>query len=1803
MKKKLCFALFLSILGISAGWAVHTITGNGSEGTVSVSELSGGQFSSIAAGEPWVLTLDVENPEGKSFNTWGSCILKTGSGAFSVAATDLQLYLCSESNHNVLRAVFSGSDHNITNVTSKGNFQAIITYDGAKGLTIETTNAQGNTDKKEYTLNAAFPAITVFSYGLPTGINVKAELTKEAKEVEPDEPGEGAREFDCPTPGTLENGKYHFKSGKMKYSGACSKLKFTLTESDAYYQGNVHKRMSFDSFVLYNASGNKVNLKAEQFSGNNGKSNWGNMLDGVNNTYCCAGWGDGSQDDVFEIYMTEDLGGAFSFEFVTENPTMNAKAFHIEVLSEYTITTDAPEGYKVILQYDGKTVSPGFGVAAEEFDIDKLTANELLGYTMTKEVDAARLVATVRYTKAADLKTPAVEEGGKMHFTSSKMYYPSRFNRIRFTLTESDATYQSGAKRMSFDSFAIRNAEGRKVELQAEQFSGNNNKAYANMLDGVDGTYCCGDWGSGSEDDWFEIFPIENLDGAFSFEFVTENPHMNAKAFRIDVFYEYILVVDAPEGSDVALQYNGEAISAGAKLDAKSYDPDLFAINDIESYYWTVTLDEAKATVTVKYAEAVEEVNPASVVALAERIGGAGAADKFKFVLAPALNSKDETFVLGSEDGKVLVKGSTISAITTGLGWYLTNHAHINIAWNSLNEKSAGEAYADLSNLPLPAAEETHTSDARYRYYLNYCTFGYSMTSWTWKRWQQEIDWMALHGINMPLQIIGLEEVWRKFLTIEAGGKRKYNYTDEEAKAFVAGPAFTAWWGMNNLEGWGGTASDGWGGVQDDAWYTRQTTLAQSILERQRELGMQPVLPGFSGMVPSNFTSKTGIATDDNGGNWGGFVRPYIIDPTAERFAEIAADYYACLEAVMGESQYYSMDPFHEGGSISSGKYSEAYTAIYDAMEKAKSGSKWVIQQWQWNDSQKLCLNAVPAGRLLALDLFSDGNPKFDSYAGYAPQEAIFCAIPNFGGRSGLMGRLNNLTDNYFTYKAKYASIKGIGAAPEAIEQTPVTYDLLFQLPWMGSKPDVKEWVKKYATARYGVDNAVVQEAWELLRNSALNYGADGIQGPVEDVWAARPNLEANPASSWGTTINGAGGTYTRARRQMLADATYKLLTESEALGLSEGSVYESNYLYDIVEFGGAVMADYAYDLLLGIRDAKNAAGSRFASDATYKARRDAFLALIADMDTFRGTNLNFRLGKWTQEARDAAAEVTGATTATADWYEFNNARTIITTWGDRDQNGGLKDYSYRSWQGLLKDYYLPRWQYYFNNNCNGTEYFFFEWNWAHGTNHRVGQTAKNTVRLKEGQAGYSYSREPEGNTIEEAKNLFEKYITLVTLSDGVYYAYNYLDNDLSDRISIIANGGETIDLTRYFGSLTGAKVTGDFIDGEVTDLSNVPVKAGVADGTHIGTVTLENGTKLMFALIVNPPFYGTYHIDYKTARGNAPVFIAYNEDLDNGKNIGYKLLATGTYTADATADKIFTLVPSGEGFSISAQGQYLKAPTLTSWNHLMFSQNSGDAGTYLVEETNTKDVYKLHSTGSGFNYVNDYDKYIFGCDPSSKEDLSTFTFTPVSTYPFTITSAGMATLCLPFNVVLPEGLVAFDFAASGINDVANGDNTYVCTMQAIAQADDVLKAGTPVIVKGAPGSYTLTITMENEGACTSIEGSLLRGNFLKQDLVQHQEGAKIFIFTKPAGKSVGFYIMDGSGTIGANKCWMEWSIPETMAGARGFVFDFSTETGIEDIVTTPQGNTTAIYNLAGQRLSAPQKGVNIIGNKKVIIR
>ena len=77
--------------------------------------------------------------------------------------------------------------------------------------------------------------------------------------------------------------------------------------------------------------------------------------------------------------------------------------------------------------------------------------------------------------------------------------------------------------------------------------------------------------------------------------------------------------------------------------------------------------------------------NPTAVTDLINRIGGAGAANRFVTIVDESLASNgQDKFIISSQDGKPCIKGNNTLAVTTGLNWYLNHHAHINLAWNNL---------------------------------------------------------------------------------------------------------------------------------------------------------------------------------------------------------------------------------------------------------------------------------------------------------------------------------------------------------------------------------------------------------------------------------------------------------------------------------------------------------------------------------------------------------------------------------------------------------------------------------------------------------------------------------------------------------------------------------------------------------------------------------------------------------------------------------------------------------------------------------------------------------------------------------------------------------------------------------------------------------------------------------------------------------------------------------------------------------------------------------------------------------------
>ena len=652
----------------------------------------------------------------------------------------------------------------------------------------------------------------------------------------------------------------------------------------------------------------------------------------------------------------------------------------------------------------------------------------------------------------------------------------------------------------------------------------------------------------------------------------------------------------------------------------------------------------------------VSFARPTPVDELLERIDR-GASAKFKIEL---MKGAKDFFELDQAGKRVVVRGNSWVNIASGVNWYLKYYAGIHLTWNQMQAKLPAV-------LPAVTKKERHETDLSLRYDFNYCTFSYSMPFWGWERWEKEIDWMALHGVNLPLAIVGEECVWRNMLL-------KLGYTEKEVGEFIAGPAFLAWWEMNNLEGWGGPLPL--------SWYARQEKLQKQILARMKQLDMHPVLPGYCGMVPHDAKQKLGLNVAD-AGLWNGFQRPANLLPTDARFSEIATLYYNELTNLFGKADYYSMDPFHESNDDPTIDYAKAGEAMMQAMKRVNPNAVWVIQGWTENPRPQM-VDGMKPGDLLVLDLFSECRPMFGIPSiwkreeGYKQHGWLFCMLENFGANVGLHGRMDQLLDNFFSRNEKgdEDTCKGIGFTMEGSENNPVMFELMSELPWRPERFTKESWVKAYVKARYGVEDATIEKAWMILANSIYNCPAgNNQQGPHESIFCGRPSLNNFQASSWSKMKNYYDPADTKEAARLMNSVAEKYRGNN-------------NFEYDLVDITRQALADQARQQYQHtIADYKSFARKAFDQDAA------RFLDMLLMQDKLLGTRSEFRLGHWTQDAVNA-----GVTPEEKKLYEWN-ARVQITTWGNRycADTGGLRDYAHKEWQGLLKDFYYPRWKAYFD--------------------------------------------------------------------------------------------------------------------------------------------------------------------------------------------------------------------------------------------------------------------------------------------------------------------------------------------------------------------------------------------------------------------------------------------------------------------------------------------------------------------------
>lgn len=548
------------------------------------------------------------------------------------------------------------------------------------------------------------------------------------------------------------------------------------------------------------------------------------------------------------------------------------------------------------------------------------------------------------------------------------------------------------------------------------------------------------------------------------------------------------------------------------------------------------------------------------------------------------------------------------------------------------------------------------------------------MAFWSWEEWETQLDWLALHGVNLPLAWVGQEKILVDVF-------QEIGLTDAEIATFLSGPAFQAWNRFGNVQG-------SWGGDLPRSWIDQQFALQKKILPRMVELGMTPVLPSFTGFVPMNTTRVLPDAQIVKGSQWAGFPLQYsndsFLEPFDDYFAKLQSSFIGKQRAAYGNiSHIYTLDQYNENSPYSGDlNYLRNVTLnTWKSLKQADPDAIWMMQGWLfyaqsafWTEERiEAFLSGVEDNNdMLILDLFSESAPQWRRTRSYYGKPWLWCQVHDYGGNMGLYGQLTNITVNATQARLESQSLVGYGSTMEGQEGNEIIYTALLNQAWSTTPLDTKRYFHDWVTTRYSGCELIpkeLYEAWEGLRTTVYDNTNISVTSVIKSTFEIRPSLENIRVGFQCTEL-----TYDPMVVVYIWQKLYQAANSEPQLWTNPA------YQHDMVDITRQVMANAFIPLYQRLISSWNT------SDADSLSKTgERLIDFLGDLDTVLRTNRNFRLSWWIESARSWA----DGDDNQASFLEYN-ARNQITLWGP---NGEIADYASKQWSGLISSFYIPRWR------------------------------------------------------------------------------------------------------------------------------------------------------------------------------------------------------------------------------------------------------------------------------------------------------------------------------------------------------------------------------------------------------------------------------------------------------------------------------------------------------------------------------
>ncbi|MBS7351478.1 MAG: hypothetical protein KIG87_00310, partial [Muribaculaceae bacterium] len=353
--------------------------------------------------------------------------------------------------------------------------------------------------------------------------------------------------------------------------------------------------------------------------------------------------------------------------------------------------------------------------------------------------------------------------------------------------------------------------------------------------------------------------------------------------------------------------------------------------------------------------------------------------------------------------------------------------------------------------------------------------------------------------------------------------------------------------------------------------------------------------------------------------------------------------------------------------------------------------------------------------------------------------------------------------------------------------------------------------------------------------------------------------------------------------------------------------------------------------------------------------------------------------------------------------------------------------------------------------------------------------------------------------------------------------------------------------------------VVGIVIGNNPSTISNVWNSAtmDIKSGDWVQSGAILGGFKERGEVVISDClFTGTFSSDYGYYSG---CFVGF--DYDSGSITVNNCLSTGTF------------IMSGPSFHGNYTNCYVKSFPASYPSGVNVATNEGlsdgTIATALQADREVETWIQDPNLGIPMLKVFSGDKYIT----------------------YTVPASGIGTFSTNTPVQVPDGLLAY-YCRSEMKDDTNGLAIYVRRVEG-----DVIDSNTGgVLLSGTPGvTYQLHYT--SGAGATTVSNSLVP--VIESTNVKGIDGEYYNFMLKDED----FVKIDGTALMPANSAYLH--LPGSIVGDAGKIeINYDIVSGVvTPVVDYKPDSYDYIFNLNGQRMSEPSKGVNIINRRKVIVR